>query len=378
MRNVTTSTHEWKSPKQVEFRVRDRDSPVTKEGLIFRVYGYNHPARSCICDVEYAPERIYKTDDLRAIRQSSTQRYYKFYVDGGLKFVSRNYPEYQVFFNPLQRKLVGLTSDQVVELRKPEEKLSNLLERDLSQGDKLMSALQYVLDIIIKHSKLRSKDFGVFGSILHDFYNPDFSDLDFTVYGRKNLKILRETLQDLYGAQNTSLINEFDNCKKWAEKRHWSFKDMSLAEFCEHCRNKLIYGVYKPKTDGRDFKIEFEPVKEWSEIHDEYDLPSRIRRVGWISAIAEILDDSDSFFIPSVYLIELKKIMKGPRFSSIDRIVSFVEEFRGQAEVGQEVIVKGNLEEVEDSKGKHYQITLTRAPDYYQQVLKPSHSSNTP
>jgi predicted nucleotidyltransferase len=90
------------------------------------------------------------------------------------------------------------------------------------------------------------------------------------------------------------------------------------------------------------------------------------------------LDDSDSFFIPSVYLIELKKTVKGPRSCSIDRIVSFVEEFRGQAEAGQEVMVEGNLEEVEDSRGKHYQIVLTRAPDYYQQVLKPSRSSNTP
>jgi predicted nucleotidyltransferase len=378
MRDTSTPVYEGNTARQVEFKVRDRDSPVTKEGLIFRVYGYDHPPCSCVCDVEYAPEQIYKTDDPRAIRQSPSQRYYKFYVDGGLKFVSKNYPGYQLFFTPLNRKLVGLTSDQIVELRKPEEKLSDLLERDLSREDKLMSSLQQVLDIVTDHSKLHSSDFGVFGSILHDFYNPDFSDLDFIVYGRSNLKVLRETLKDLYRTENLRLANEFDDSAKWAKNRHWFFKDMTISEFCEFCKNKLIYGIYKPITYGRDFKVEFEPVKDWSEIHDEYDPNSRIRKVGWISAIAEVLDDSDSFFTPSVYAIEPKKIIKGPGSYSIDRIVSFVEEFRGQARVGQEVIVKGNLEEIEDSKGKHYQIVLTRAPDYYKQVLKPSHSSSAP
>jgi predicted nucleotidyltransferase len=357
--------------------VRDRDSPVTKEGLIFRVYGYNHPARSCICDLEYAPENIYSTTDPRSVRRSSSRRYYKFYVDGGLQFVSKNYPEYQLFSSPLQRKLVGLASEQIVELRKPEEKLSSLLKQGFLHEDKLMDALQDVLDMVTNHSKLHTRDFGVFGSILHDFYHPDFSDLDFIVYGRGNLKVLRETMRDLYGARNSNLVNEFDDWRKWAENRHWFFKNMSLEEFCEFCRNKLIYCVYKPNNAGRDFKVEFEPVKNWNEIDEKYDPNSRIRRVGWISAIAEIMDDSDSFFIPSEYAIELKKTIKGPESYPVDRIVSFVEEFRGQAETGQEVIVKGNLEEVEDSKGKHYQITLTRAPDYYQQVLKPSSSSNT-
>jgi predicted nucleotidyltransferase len=377
MREVTTSTHDWKSAKQGEFRVRDRDSPVTKEGIIFRVYGYNHPPKRCVCDVEYAPEQIYRTGDPRAIRQSSSQFYYKFYVDGGLRFVSKNFPEYQLFFDPLQKKLVGLTSDQILELRKPEEKLSALLEGDLSHKDKLMRALQDIIDIVTSHSKLRSKDFGVFGSILHDFYNPDFSDLDFIIYGRENLRILRQTLKDLYRTRDTNLVNEFDDRAKWAKNRHWFFEDMTIWEFCELCKNKLIYSVYKPRTEGRDFKVEFEPVRDWSEIHEEYDPNSRIRRVGWITATAEILDDSDSFFIPSVYTIEQKRVIKGPSSYSIDRIVSFVEEFRGQAEVGQEVIVKGNLEEVEDSKGKHYQIVLSRVPDYYKQILKPLSSSDT-
>ncbi len=377
MREITTAAYPKNLIEQADFRTRDRDSPVTSEGLIFRVYGYSHPRRSCVCDLEYAPEEIYSTDDHRSIRQSSSRRYYKFYVDGGLRFVAKNYPQYQVFSDPLQRRLVGLTSDQVVELRKPEEKLANLLKENSPRRDKLMRALQEVLDTIMNHSKLHLHDFGVFGSILHDFYHPDFSDLDLIVYGKRNLRSLRETLQDLYGTKSPNIVNEFDDWKKWAKGRHWFFRNISVDEFCKCCRRKLIYGVYGPANAGRDYKVEFEPVKDWSEINEKYDPNSRIRRLGWVSAIAEITDDSDSFFIPSVYTIEMRRLMKGPSIGPIEKIVSFVEEFRGQAEAGQEVIVKGNLEEVEDSKGKHYQITLTRTSDYYEQVLKPLSCSNT-
>lgn len=76
-------------------------------------------------------------------------------------------------------------------------------------------------------------------------------------------------------------------------------------------------------------------------------------------------------------MIEMRRLIKGPNIGPIEKIISFVEEFRGQAEAGQEVMVKGNLEEVEDSTGKHYQITLTRTSDYYEQVLKPLSCSNT-
>jgi predicted nucleotidyltransferase len=358
------------------FRVRDRDSPVTKEGLIFRVYGYQHPPKGCVCDVEYAPEEIYRTDDPRSIRKSSSGNYYKFFVDGGLRFVAKNYPQYQLNYEPLQRRLVGLTSDQITELRKPEEKLVSLLERSQIHGDKLLHSLQDVLDILTEHSSLHVSDFGVFGSMLHDFYHVDFSDIDLVIYGRKATKILRDTLREIYRDRSLNLINEFDYWTEWAEGRHWFFRDISLKEFCERSKQKMIYSIYKPPNVGRDFKVEFEPVRGWSEIKKEYDSGARIRSVGWVRAIAEILDDSDSFFIPSIYTIEVIKLISGPHYGPIEKINSFVEEFRGQADVGEKVLVEGNLEEVNDARGRTYQVTLTRVPNYYKQVLKSVSSSD--
>jgi predicted nucleotidyltransferase len=355
-------------------KVRDRDAPITREGLIFRVYGYSHPNQGCVCDVEYAPRGIYSTNDLRAVRESPSGRYYKFYVDGGLKFVAKKYPEYQLFFAPLQKKLVGLTLGQISKLRKPEEKLRSLLGKDQLNHDKLLIALQDVLDVVTTYSKLRPSDFGIFGSALHGFYHPEFSDLDFVVYGRRTSQILRETLREIYAHHKLNITNEFDEWTKWAEGRHWYFKDIAIRDFCEHCRRKMIYAVYKPEKLGRDFKVEFEPVRDWSEIKGQYDQDARIKNIGWIRAIAEVLDDTDSFFMPSLYRIEVRKILKGVNVGPIEQITSFVEEFRGQAEAGEKVIVEGNLEKVTDSKGEYYQITLTRSSNYYKQVLRPASS----
>jgi predicted nucleotidyltransferase len=213
--------------------------------------------------------------------------------------------------------------------------------------------------------------------MLHGFYHPDFSDLDFTVYGRRNTETLRETLRDMYGASKQNLVNEFDECMKWAKGRHWNFRKICIEEFCQCCRRKMIYAIYRPEKASRDFKVEFEPVRDWSEICEQYDSDSRIRPIGWTRLIAEVLEDSDSFFIPSIYPIEVKKILSGLNAGPIERITSYVEEFRGQAEAGEKILVEGNLEKVTDSKGERYQITLTRAPNYYEQVLKPASSSDT-
>jgi predicted nucleotidyltransferase len=355
--------------------VRDRDAPVTKEGLIFRVYGYSHPAQSCVCDVEYAPEEIYSTDDPRAIRETAKGRYYKFYQDGGLRFVEEKYPQYQLFFAPLKKRIVGLAFEQICELRRPEERLRFLLGNQESNQDKLLIALRDVLEIVTTRSKLRPSDFGVFGSVLHGFHHPEFSDLDFVVYGRKTCQILRETLREIYDHSGSRISNEFDEWTSWAKGRHWYFKGISIREYCEYCRRKMIYALYKPERLSRDFKVEFEPVRDWNEIKEQSDQKSRIEKIGQIRAIAEVLDDADSFFMPSLYKIEVNRILKGVKVGPIQQITSFIEEFRGQAEVGEKVIVEGNLEKVNDSKGEYYQITLTRSPDYYKQVLKPVSSS---
>jgi len=53
-----------------------------------------------------------------------------------------------------------------------------------------------------------------------------------------------------------------------------------------------------------------------------------------------------------------------------ERVISYVEEFRMQAERDEEVYVEGNLEQVVSSRKTFHQITLTYGPRYYEQALK--------
>jgi predicted nucleotidyltransferase len=348
--------------------LRDRDGILTREGLIFRVFGYSHPTDVYVCDAEYASAKIFTSKDPRAPRTGGTQLFYKFYDDEGVKLIFNGYPQYTFFHEMLGQKVVGVNQADVAEARKPEERLHELLEKD--SKDKLVDAMQRVLKIASTHSGLSAENFGVFGSMLHGFHHPKFSDIDLLIYGKKENAKIRETLAALYADGVSGFRNEFGTNEAMRGKR-WRFKNFSVKEFIWHQKRKQIYGLFDAAESGRLIKAEFEPVKAWSEITSEYDPEARILRKGWVKINARVVDDVDAPFIPSVYAIEPLEVLSGTREAlEAVRVFSYMEEFRLQAQKDEEVCVEGNLEEVVSSKGSFRQITLTYCPRYYEQVLK--------
>jgi len=347
-------------------RLRDRDAIVTSEGLVFRVYGYSHPPKAFICDPEYAPSNLYKSKDPRAYRAGGKRVHYKFYGDEGLQFVKRNFPKYMVWHESLGKKLVGVHQEHIRETRRPSKTLYSLLQR--KEGDLLLQALRSLLDLVLDRTGLSQSDFGVFGSLLNDFYHPSFSDLDLIVYGGEQLGRLAETLDTLQAEADSPLRNEFEDPNSTKDK-HWKFVNFSLKEYVWHQRRKQIYTLFHDSKSGRTIKAEFEPVRNWDEIHNEYNAKTGIRRLGWVKMIARVTDDSESGFMPSIYRIEPVELLEGTMVERIERVVSFVEEFRMQAKEDELVYIEGNLEEVEAAKPYH-QIVLTHGRKYYEQVLK--------
>ncbi|MEM2971414.1 MAG: nucleotidyltransferase domain-containing protein [Candidatus Bathyarchaeia archaeon] len=348
-------------------RLRDRDAIITREGLIFRVLGYTHPLNGYICDVEYAPAEIFKSKNPRAFRTYGKRCFYKFYEDEGWHFVEKNFPEYLLVHKPLNKKVVGVKKFNIAEIRKPEEKLRELIEKE--PKDDLLKTLQKVFKIVIDASNLSTANFGVFGSLLHGFYHPNFSDIDLIVYGRENIMQIREVLQELYMDNSSSFVNEFkDNTP--IRGKNWRFKNISPEEYIWHQKRKIVYSVFQDEASKRTVKVEFEPVKEWNEIRNEYGEIEKITRRGWIKALLHVKDDGDCFFMPSIYQVETIKILEGPKVEDITRVVSYLEEFRMQAWGNETVYVEGNLEKVETQHGSFHQVTLTYGPKYYEQVLK--------
>jgi len=349
-------------------KLRDRDAIITGEGLIFRVFGYSHPSNSYVCDVEYAPSSIFKSDNPKAFRNEGQNVFYKFYEDEGWKFVESKYPRYMIFHEMLRKKVVGVNDNDIHEVRKPE---AILQERIGTQPkDELLMTAQSILDIVTESADLSFQDFGVFGSLLHGFYHPKFSDIDLIVYGRRNFTKVFETLKELYEDGSSTLKNEFET-ERSIEGKNWGFRNFSLEEYLWHQRRKLIYAMFDDAGGGRRIKAEFEPVKDWKEISNEYSPKTRILRRGWTKILATVTDASEASYIPSTYKIEPQRVLEGPREAAeVRRIVSFMEEFRMQARDGEPVYVEGNLEEVTTPKSSFYQIALTYCERYYEQVLK--------
>ncbi len=348
-------------------KLRDRDAILTEEGLIFRVYGYCHPPEAYVCDVEYSPNSIFTSADPRAFRSNGNQTYYKFYTDEGLQFVREKYPRYTIFYKPLKEFLVGVKLQDICKVRKPDKHLQKLTQRE--PGDNLLKMLNEVLDLITCRSGLEYKNFGVFGSLLHGVYHPEFSDIDLVVYGRKELEKLRETLRIFYSEGDSPLKNEFANVEA-IQGKHWHFANYTLEEYMWHQKRKMIYGLVRDSKNGRSIKVEFEPVKSCNKIYNEYSPDVRIKRKGWTAIKAVVTEDGESPFIPSIYTIDPIEILDGPKVDNLQRVLSYVEEFRMQARTGEEIYLQGNLEEVTTSDSSFHQITLTYGPRYYEQVLK--------
>jgi hypothetical protein len=349
-------------------RLRDRDAIVTKEGLIFRVFGYTHPSDAYICDVEYAPAEIFKSKNPKAFRNNGQSVFYKFYEDEGWKFIKNNFPQYMIFHEKLRSDVVGVKHHNIAKVRKPSTELKKLISEE--PKDELLTALQKVLELATKHSGISTRNFGVFGSLLHGFYHPKFSDIDLIIYGRENTAKLRETLQELYEEKHSPFRNEFESDESIRGK-DWRFQNYSPKEFVWHQQRKVIYALFNDKKSGRTIKTEFEPVKDWREIGDKNLFGAKIVQKGWVKLFARVIDDQDVPFIPSVYGVKPLKVFHGASAAEeVIRVVSYMEEFRMQVQKDEEVYVEGNLEEVATSKGGFHQITLTYCPRYYEQVLK--------
>jgi predicted nucleotidyltransferase len=115
---------------------------------------------------------------------------------------------------------------------------------------------------------------------------------------------------------------------------HWNFKRLSKEDYGRHQRRKRIYAVHDAEFLGREVKIEFEPVRRWDEITNEYPETLSIRKLGWVEAVGEVVSGDEGGFMPSIYPVM--------------------------------------LEEVETRNGSFHQITLSYGREYFDQVLKPA------
>lgn len=349
-------------------RLRDRDDLLTQEGLIFRVLGYDHSPGAWFCEPLYAPCSIFSSRDRRAPRLARDGGiYFKFYGDEGWRFIMEHFPQYRLPHEPLGVELVGVREEQILAVRKPEEALRRLLASE--GGDELILALGEFLDEFLAITSIRLSELGVFGSLLHGFYHPKLSDLDFTIYGRRALREAREALLELYKSGDR-FKNEFG--PNWSpSSKNWPWKHISPSEFAWHQERKLIYGFFLNRKAGRWIKFELEPVRSWPEVENAYDPRERIVKIGWSVLKADVVSAEWSPFTPAIYEIGNVEFLEAPEGAGEpERILCFVDEFRLQAWEGEQILAAGWLEHVEGPHGEREQLVVTYGPRYHEQVIK--------
>jgi len=336
---------------------RDRDFLESIEGLIFCVIGNIHPAERVIAYLKYIP---HYSSSIRTKWSKSGVMYGRilpYYSAMGVKntinYLREHYPEYIVFDKYRSIELIEIPKYKIKTHFKPEERLREIINSPQDELEKL--ALDLVRELSdMTHINL--SNFGITGSILLKIHNLQYSDIDIIVYSERNGWIIRNTLRELLHSEKKPHFSlpRGKILEEWS-KDIVSHHPLSLREamilYSKYKWNRAIYR-------GRQFSIH--PVKLESEVSERWE--DKIHRpLGLVKVKCRVVDNREAIFMPAIYVVGDVRVLEGTSPpGQISRIVSYEGLYIDLAEPGDEIVVYGKLEEVEDLRrgGTYYQVTV--------------------
>jgi len=326
------------------------ETGMINNAMYLKNKGLIHPPNRFIAYVRYI-------QDPKGDRQRKNILYKKVYpLSEREKLLENKYSQY-LYYDPIfGERLEGVPIKCISTLYQPSKKVSELLKNPTSDKveKKAIKFVQYLHDT----SKVPMKKLGLSGSILLGLYTKK-SDIDLTVYGRKNCLAMHETLKQLMKEEksNVSSYNLNDL------KRLYNFRSrdthMPLEDFLRIERRKSLQGKY----ENKDFFIRF--LIDWDEVNEKYG-DRRYVPMGNARIKAKIVDASNSIFTPCSYQISNSEILEGKKSQLIKEIVSFRGRFCEQAVEGETIIAQGKVEKtIEKDKKQHLRLILgAKVSDY--------------
>lgn len=339
---------------------RDRDFIKTNEDLIFCVVGYVHPRDRLLAYLKYIPGEsgIWAAGNLHFKRM--IPYYSSKSVSETFSYLKEKYPKYLSYFPENRITFPAVPYPDVKEYFKPEKKLTRLaLEK--GELDALELKAVELAEYLSRKASVPFSKFGITGSILLGIHNISISDIDLTVYGRKNSLAVKKTLVEEYQRTNPLKQLTKKEAEEWCKKKTEQFPiDNESAKLI--LKRKWNFGYYKEKF----FSIH--PTRLDSEITEEYG-EYEFENKGAIKINAQIEDNSQSLFNPSSYKITKVEILEGPKsINDINEVVTFESVFFDIARTGESIRARGNLETVKD----------TRTGQKYHRVVVGSQNINSP
>jgi len=311
---------------------KDRDFIETKEGLIFCVVGYLHPPDRYTAYLKYIPSLKGKWRR-EGIRYKRTLPYYHLsQMENTYKFLKKTYPEY-IYDCPVRNiEISSVPKDRVKRYYPPRERIAQLIEEgpDDSLEDKLLNLIYYITE----NTSLNFRDFGVTGSILTETHNPDFSDIDLTVYGLEATLIAKNFLISSKDQDVISSIGK-NHKQKFLRTRSDRFP-LEINDLKQILERRWNFGIYK----GTYFSIH--PIRRDKDITETYG-EKTYNQLGVISGTSKISDDQESHYLPSIYGL---KQTSGEGLPNLKNLVSYESLFSGVFYQGEKIDFRGVLEEV--------------------------------
>jgi len=302
----------------------------THDGLMFVVVGYLHPPGRVTAYLKYVPtaEGKWGRGDTRYTR---TLRYYHVtQVENTYGYLRENHPDY-LYDCPVRNITVSCVPlSDVKRYYDPVERVGSLFREGPS--DPLEKKLLGLVEYLQEHASVEGK-IGVTGSILTRSHNPEFSDIDITVYGREESRRVREAV---LGAREEGVIrgHSEEELERWVAQRAEKFP-LSREELRRIASRRWNYGFYK------DTYVSIHPIRTDDEITESYG-DFTYSQFGEVKGTAIVVDAAESIYLPAIYRVTDPKLEKSQ--TRVSEIMSYEGIYGGLFEEGEKVEFRGILE----------------------------------
>jgi predicted nucleotidyltransferase len=320
------------------FKAREGDFVETVDGLIFDVKGLIHPPDRLVAYLRYL-------EDPFGDRKRGERIFSKVYsLNEREKILESKFPHYLYYDSIFGEKLEGVPVDFVSKLYRPAERILDLLQStNLDQVESQSVKLAKTLHDL---SSVHFSNLGLSGSVLVNL-QAENSDIDLMVYGRKNCRLVYETLKQLMQTKSSNFFPY--NLKDLKKLYEFRSKDTQIPfeDFRKMEQRKFSQG----KFENRDFFVRF--ILDWDEVTESYG-DRLYRTMGYAKIKARIDDDTESIFTPCKYGVSEVRVLEGAKIPSIKEIASYRGRFCEQAVRDETVVAQGKVEKVIEKDGVEY------------------------
>ena len=330
---------------------KDRDFVRTGEDFFFCVIGYAHPPDRVISYLKYTPSPGGKWGK-GATRFKRVLPYYTAsLLLETFQVLEKQYPQY-LFDSPvLGIRMLAVPLAHIKTYYDPVEKLRQLFKA--VRVDPLQARLVEFVQLLSGESGIPETFFGVTGSLLIDIHQPKFSDMDVTISSGENSRKLRETLLSLYETPKSPISRLEGRALRRRCKMMSDLYPISMKMARKIYERKWNIGRYR----GTGFSIH--PIKSDEELVEKYG-DRLFTPKGMVKVRAVVSDVTESSFLPATYGVAHALIVEGPKVAGLREVTTYEGLYGGIAEVGEEILVRGKLEGVEDKRKqeKYYRVLV--------------------